>query len=166
MNYTELQLRFKQSPTLRLLRAENAPLVLAVLFTAFKREHHAVAPESRMRALLEAEIEELRDVGDFASGRPATQALAARTQHDFAACRFIAAGHRNQEATKRKYAYQAPGMAEPVCITTRPEYFDEHSDSLELWPPGCPAFPISETAATPEELADVSIPDLLNEQIK
>jgi len=57
-------------------------------------------------------------------------------------------------------------MAEPVCITTRPEYFDEHSDSLELWPPGCPAFPISETAATPEELADVSIPDLLNEQIK
>ncbi|MEI6196153.1 MAG: DUF3375 family protein [Verrucomicrobiota bacterium] len=76
MNYTELQLRFKQSPTLRLLRAENAPLVLAVLFTAFKREHHAVAPESRMRALLEAEIEELRDVGDFASGRPAKDYLA------------------------------------------------------------------------------------------
>jgi hypothetical protein len=39
-NYTELQLRFKQSPTFRILRVENALLVLAVLFTAFKREHH------------------------------------------------------------------------------------------------------------------------------
>ena len=65
-----------------------------------------------------------------------------------------------------KYAYQAPGMVEPVCITTRPEYFDEHSDSLELWSPGSPAIPISETAATPEELAGVSIPGLLKEQIK
>jgi superfamily II DNA or RNA helicase len=61
-----------------------------------------------------------------------------------------------------EYAYQAPGMAEPVRITTRPEYFDEHSDSLELWSPGSPAFPIPETAATPEELAGVSIPSLLN----
>jgi hypothetical protein len=60
-----------------------------------------------------------------------------------------------------EYAYQAPGMAEPVRITTRPDYFDEHSDSLELWSPGSPAFPIPETAATPEELAGVCIPGLL-----
>ena len=60
-----------------------------------------------------------------------------------------------------EYAYQAPGMAAPVRITTRPEYFDEHSDSLELWSPGSPAFPISETAATPEELVGVSIANLL-----
>jgi hypothetical protein len=60
-----------------------------------------------------------------------------------------------------EYAYQAPGMANPVRITTRPEYFDEHSDSLELWSPGSPAFPISETAATAEELAGVTISTLL-----
>jgi hypothetical protein len=37
-----------------------------------------------------------------------------------------------------EYAYQAPGVANanPVRITTRPDYFDEHSDSLELWSPG------------------------------
>jgi hypothetical protein len=61
MNFTDLQLQFAQSPTLRLLRAENAPLVLATLFAAFKREHHAVVPESRLRSLLEIEMEELRE---------------------------------------------------------------------------------------------------------
>jgi SNF2 family DNA or RNA helicase len=40
-----------------------------------------------------------------------------------------------------EYAYQAPGMPKPVRITTRPEYFDEHSESLELWSPGSPLFP-------------------------
>jgi hypothetical protein len=76
VNYTDLQLQFKQSPTLRLLRAENSSLVLAVLFAAFKREHHPVVTESRLRALLEAEIEELRDAGEFNSGRSAKDYLA------------------------------------------------------------------------------------------
>src|SRR5689334_19150852 len=85
VNYTELQLRFKQSPSLRLLRAENAPLVLAVLFNAFKREHHPVVAESRLRALLEAEIEELRDAGDFVTGRSAKDYLTewADTEHTY-----------------------------------------------------------------------------------
>jgi hypothetical protein len=43
-----------------------------------------------------------------------------------------------------EYAYQAPGMAKPVRITTRPGYFDEHSESLELWSPGNMVFPESE----------------------
>lgn len=58
MNLVDLQLQFAESPSLRLLRAENAPLVLTTLFAAFKREHHAVVAESRLRALLEAEIGE------------------------------------------------------------------------------------------------------------
>lgn len=52
-------------------------------------------------------------------------------------------------------------MAEPVRITTRPDYFDDHSDSLELWSPGSPAFPNPEAAAIPEELASITIPTLL-----
>ena len=42
---------------------------------------------------------------------------------------------------EKDYAYQAPGMAKPVRITTRPDYFDEHSESLELWSPGSMVFP-------------------------
>lgn len=59
------------------------------------------------------------------------------------------------------YAYQAPGMAKPVRITTRPDYFDEHSDSLELWSPGSPAFHAAEADATPQELDGSTLSSLL-----
>jgi SNF2 family DNA or RNA helicase len=60
-----------------------------------------------------------------------------------------------------EYAYQAPGMANPVRITTRRNYFDEHSDSLELWSPGSPSFPMPEPEAIQQELAGISIRTLL-----
>jgi hypothetical protein len=60
-----------------------------------------------------------------------------------------------------EYAYQAAGMADPIRVTTRPDYFDEHSDSLELWSPGSPSFPMSEAEATQQELAGISISTLL-----
>jgi hypothetical protein len=60
-----------------------------------------------------------------------------------------------------EYAYQAPGMADPIRVTTRPDYFDEHSDSLELWSPGSPSFPMPEAEATQQELAGISISTLL-----
>ena len=63
-----------------------------------------------------------------------------------------------------EYAYQAAGMANPVRITTRPDYFDEHSDSLELWSPGSPFFPTPEVEAIQQELAGISISTLLKPQ--
>lgn len=60
-----------------------------------------------------------------------------------------------------EYAYQAPGMAKPIRITTRPEYFDEHSDSLELWSPGSPSFPVHEAESNSRDLPDISISTLL-----
>ena len=52
-------------------------------------------------------------------------------------------------------------MANPIRITTRPDYFDEHSDSLELWSPGNPSFPMPEGVTLQEELAGFSIATLL-----
>jgi hypothetical protein len=75
MNFTDLQLQFAESPCLRLLRAENAPLVLATLFAAFKREHASAVPESRLRAILEAELEEARDTEESAVGKKAGEYL-------------------------------------------------------------------------------------------
>ena len=60
-----------------------------------------------------------------------------------------------------EYAYQAPGMATPLRITTRPEYFDDHTESLELWSPGSPAFPSTDAEATSEELDNMSVSALL-----
>jgi SNF2 family DNA or RNA helicase len=41
----------------------------------------------------------------------------------------------------REYKYSAPGMKEPLRVTTDPEYFDQHATSVELWSPGSPIFP-------------------------
>jgi ERCC4-related helicase len=73
----------------------------------------------------------------------------------------LPAGLMVKKLQNGEYAYQAPGMANPVRITTRPDYFDEHSDSLELWSPGSPFFPMPEAEAMQQELAGISIPTLL-----
>lgn len=64
----------------------------------------------------------------------------------------------------REYKYSAPGMKEPLRVTTDPEYFEQNATSVELWSPGSPLFP------TPEEIVSVETPgvemrslsDLLN----
>jgi hypothetical protein len=48
----------------------------------------------------------------------------------------------------REYAYLAPGMEKKIRITTDPDYFQEHAESMELWSPGNPVFP------APVEIAD------------
>lgn len=41
----------------------------------------------------------------------------------------------------REYAYHGPGMAEEIRVTTDPAFYDDNSESVELWSPGSPAFP-------------------------
>ena len=40
----------------------------------------------------------------------------------------------------REYSFVAPGMTSPARVTTDPDYYEEHSESLELWSPGNPLF--------------------------
>jgi len=75
MNFVELSLQFSESSALRLLRADTAPLIAAVLHSAFKREHCPVVPESRLRTLLQAELEDLRATGTFSSNKSAQEYL-------------------------------------------------------------------------------------------
>lgn len=42
---------------------------------------------------------------------------------------------------RKDFAWQQPGMLEPVRVTTDPLYFEQHADSMELWSPGNPLFP-------------------------
>lgn len=46
----------------------------------------------------------------------------------------------------REYKYSAPGMREPLRVTTDPDYYDQHATSVELWSPGSPLFPCPEPA--------------------
>ena len=50
----------------------------------------------------------------------------------------------------REYGLVAPGMREPLRVTTDPEYFEEHAESVELWSPGNPLFVPPEFAGSVE----------------
>ena len=41
---------------------------------------------------------------------------------------------------RREYRLLAPGMSEPLRVTTDPAYYEAHADSVELWSPGNPLF--------------------------
>ena len=58
-------------------------------------------------------------------------------------------------------AYLAPGMVKAVRITTCPDYFDDHSDSFELWSPGSSAFPKVDDVADVYDLNGITIHTLL-----
>jgi len=45
-----------------------------------------------------------------------------------------------QPMGQREYGLLAPGMAERLRVTTNPEYYEKHADSVELWSPGNPLF--------------------------
>lgn len=75
MDYHEVNLLLK-TPTLQLLRAQNAPMLLAFLKQTFKREHKVAIPEGELRAALTAYLEELRDKDPFAYPKSATEYLA------------------------------------------------------------------------------------------
>jgi len=75
----------------------------------------------------------------------------ARTELDARTSWFVLAGD----------AYQAPGMAKPVRIITRPDYLDEYGDSVGLWSPGSPLFPSEAGNALPNEGTPWSVSELL-----
>jgi SNF2 family DNA or RNA helicase len=53
---------------------------------------------------------------------------------------------------QREYSYSAPGMDQPVRITTDPDFYQEHTESVELWSPGNPVFPLPDVIARVEDL--------------
>ncbi len=41
-----------------------------------------------------------------------------------------------------EYKFSMPGMKQTLRVTTKPDYFDQHPGSTELWAPGSPLFPV------------------------
>ena len=54
---------------------------------------------------------------------------------------LLPAGITARPLGDREYAYLAPGLRQEVRVTTNPEYFEDHAESVELWSPGSPVFP-------------------------
>ncbi len=60
--------------------------------------------------------------------------------------RLMAPGVGIQPLGWREYGLRAPGMSASLRVTTDPEYFEEHVESVELWSPGNPLFVAPEFA--------------------
>ncbi|CAN5334613.1 hypothetical protein BH09GEM1_BH09GEM1_27010 [soil metagenome] len=56
-----------------------------------------------------------------------------------------------REMSKGEYAYIAPGMAAEVRVTTDARYFEEHAETVELWSPGSPLFPIAPSSTANDQ---------------
>ena len=51
----------------------------------------------------------------------------------------------------REYALRAPGMTHELRVTTDPDYYEEHAESVEFWSPGNPLFNPPENLHAPSE---------------
>ena len=51
----------------------------------------------------------------------------------------------------REYALRAPGMTLELRVTTDPDYYEEHTESVEFWSPGNPLFNAPESLGTWDE---------------
>ena len=50
-------------------------------------------------------------------------------------------GTTTQPAGPKDFSYNAPGLPSTIRVTTDARFYDQHSDSVELWSPGNPLFP-------------------------
>jgi SNF2 family DNA or RNA helicase len=63
----------------------------------------------------------------------------------------------------KEYAYSAPGMGEKIRVTTDPSYYEEHAESVELWSPGSPLFPLGDSSTSALDGQYLRISELLPE---
>ena len=68
-----------------------------------------------------------------------------------------------QKMSLREYSILAPSIYKQVRVTTDTKYFEQHSDSVELWSPGNPLFVPPEYVNVPESsLADKTLKEILD----
>ncbi len=80
---------------------------------------------------------------------------------------LMPSGVEVQPMGPREYSLLAPGMKEALRVTTDPEYYEEHSESLELWSPGNPLFEppeevVEEGGGCPQGMKPGSLRELLD----
>ncbi len=121
---------------------------------------------SRLVESIERQIEERKSSGfDIDSALDDELTMPARpapliTMHDLdrviASPTLMAPGAQVRSLGVREYGLRLPGMAEELRVTTDPEYYEEHAQSVELWSPGNPLFKELEVTAERTDLAGVT----------
>ena len=77
---------------------------------------------------------------------------------------LMPAGVVVQPMRQREYSLLAPGMREPIRVTTDPAYYEENTESMELWSPGNPFFTPPDLLPEADDLPEgVTLRDLLEQ---
>lgn len=63
--------------------------------------------------------------------------------------RLLPAGIEVVPMGEREYGFRQPGMVSAIRVATDPTYYEQNADSVELWSPGNPIFPVPEDAIDP-----------------
>jgi hypothetical protein len=71
MDHDQLELDLKQSPSIRLLKSESAPLVIGFLYAQFKREQRITVPYAELLDQLDAHLEGINERRPGIYPRPA-----------------------------------------------------------------------------------------------
>lgn len=76
--------------------------------------------------------------------------------------KLLPAGCEAQRANPKDVFWLQPG-ASKVAVTTDPDFFEEHADSVEFWTPGSPAFPHPVVAGAEAQAPYLSLAELLSQ---
>lgn len=98
-------------------------------------QHEAAAPTPESFDIDDA-IDAALEMGDRPPAPYDLEDLGRLLDHQ----KLLPPGCEAQRANSKDVFWIQPG-APKVAVTTDPEFFEEHADSLEFWTPGSPAFP-------------------------
>ena len=119
-------------------------------------EDHASVAEAIERQVREAatggfDIDATVDTDVSTPARPSSPVAMEDLDRVIGSPDLMPPGTDVQPLGQREYGLLAPGMTERLRVTTNPAYYEEHSESVELWSPGNPLFKPPEFAAEAEE---------------
>ena len=75
--------------------------------------------------------------------------------------KLLPPGYETKRLSAKETVWVQPGAAQ-VALTTDADVYEEHSDSLEFWTPGSPAFPPPPESAMPRDSSAPTLAELLN----
>lgn len=96
MDHDQLQFDLQQSPSVRLLKSQNAPLVLSFLHRSFKREQHASVPYPSLLERLDATLEALNEHKPGAYPLPAAAYLKQWSDEEHQIIRILVRGSSDE----------------------------------------------------------------------
>lgn len=75
--------------------------------------------------------------------------------------KLLPPGYETKRLSAKETVWVQPGVSQ-IAVTTDADFYEEHSDSVEFWTPGSPAFPPPTTSPLPLEAPVPTLADLLN----